>query len=201
MIIENVKSAPWSNIQNIWESIGYRTQVALVDSKNFYIPQTRQRGYMIAFDRFRAQKIGFDVETAAASWVDTMKELQQRASAPFLDMILADDDPRLEHEIATIVNARPRDYATDWEACRTRHETLRFQGKLGMRRPLTRWQTNGTCAFPDFAFHLWAKSQAERIWDSLDINLLRLVSDRQEDLNFKALVHPGRLHGLPASNF
>lgn len=44
VIIENVVSAPWSTLVSRFEAIGYSATCVLVDTKDYYLPQTRQRG-------------------------------------------------------------------------------------------------------------------------------------------------------------
>ena len=51
VIIENVRDAPWDRMIEEYERIGYVTAGVLIDAKNYYVPQTRQRGYLICFDQ------------------------------------------------------------------------------------------------------------------------------------------------------
>ncbi|KAL2115558.1 hypothetical protein VTJ04DRAFT_9813 [Mycothermus thermophilus] len=51
VILENVYSAPWDMYTDqIFPKIGYAACVSKLDSKDFYLPQTRQRGYLVAVD-------------------------------------------------------------------------------------------------------------------------------------------------------
>ena len=51
VILENVCSAPWEQMTMVWfPAIGYVAKSIKIDSKNFYLPQTRTRGYLLAID-------------------------------------------------------------------------------------------------------------------------------------------------------
>src|SRR3569833_2549262 len=51
LLMENVVGAPWSAMTNFWlRKLGFTAQHVIVDTKNFYIPQTRSRGYLVAVD-------------------------------------------------------------------------------------------------------------------------------------------------------
>jgi site-specific DNA-cytosine methylase len=53
VILENVKGAPWQQASEDWQSIGYAAMFMMVDTKDYYLPQTRERGYMICIDQER----------------------------------------------------------------------------------------------------------------------------------------------------
>jgi len=186
VILENVKSAPWEQIKKHWEDLDYYAAVVILDSKNYYIPQTRQRGYMIAFDKKHAREMDFDVEKAAQKWIDLMAVFQRRASSPYTEFILGDDDPKLEHaKHALLHTTKTNDKSQDWSACRHRYLTFRNEHNLGHLRPYTKWRNNGSCQFPDFGWLAWARMQRERIWDTLEIDHLRYVSERDYDMSYK----------------
>ena len=186
IILENVKGAPWQELRKFWAKVGYYTQVVQVDSKNYYIPHTRQRGYMIAVDKYRLVETGMLAEDVLEKWVRVMKKLQQRASAPYADFILADDDPHLQNEMRLLASAKrlPKD-SNEWSKCLIRHVGMRSRYKLGTSRPVTKWQNNGGCRFVDFGWQAWARIQRERIWDQLDICHLDYVATRNFDMGFK----------------
>ncbi|KAI0885480.1 uncharacterized protein GGS22DRAFT_199782 [Annulohypoxylon maeteangense] len=51
VILENVLGAPWTETQNVWfPFLGYTAFHGKLDTKDYYIPQTRNRGYLIALD-------------------------------------------------------------------------------------------------------------------------------------------------------
>ena len=54
VILENVSGAPWEKKVEIFEKeLGYYATWSRVDTKNFYIPQTRMRGYLFAVRKDR----------------------------------------------------------------------------------------------------------------------------------------------------
>lgn len=51
VIVENVLSAPWDkSVCPKFRRVGYSAEWIKMDTKTFYIPHTRQRGYMCAVD-------------------------------------------------------------------------------------------------------------------------------------------------------
>lgn len=51
VILENVCSAPWEQMTMVWfPAIDYVAKSIKVDTKNYYIPQNRTRGYLLAID-------------------------------------------------------------------------------------------------------------------------------------------------------
>jgi site-specific DNA-cytosine methylase/serine/threonine protein kinase len=184
VILENVKKAPWKKMKFFLENVGYACNHVLVDTKNFYLPQTRERGYLIGLDTMNMPE-GFKIEVALSEWSSLMWDFQRRANAPFSDFIYDDDDPELH---AAKVDADSIDTTSSsmrWDACRHRYARLRIEKLLGSKRPMTHWQDNGSCKFPDFGWMKWGKSQRERIWDTLDIQYLRHAGERDYDINYK----------------
>ena len=53
VLLENVCGAPWMDMAASFEEIGYDATWRKVDSKFYYIPHTRERGYLIAINRDR----------------------------------------------------------------------------------------------------------------------------------------------------
>lgn len=51
MILENVCGAPWGHIKDAFKEIDYHAYHIKVDTKNYYLPQTRERGYMLCIDQ------------------------------------------------------------------------------------------------------------------------------------------------------
>ena len=185
VILENVKGFPWEKQVQQFRSIDYAAQFLHVDTKNFYLPQTRQRGYLVAFDKCRLEG-EFDLDKALEQWVSYMFKYQKRANAPFTDFICDDDDPRLHEARSAFEATNSSSRATDWAACRQRHANYRIENQYGSLRPMTHWQNNGSCLFPDFGWIKWAKLQRERIWDTLDIRYLSQAAERNYDMNYKA---------------
>lgn len=180
VILENVLKFPWGQTEKLWQAANYATQVALLDSKDFYLPQTRQRGYMIGVLR----REGFDAEAAVKKWFNVLTELQRRASSPFTDFVFAEDDPQMEKYNRQAIVSVPNKNLP-WKRCRLEVISYRSCHGLGFRRPFTDWENNGSCHVPDFCSKLWFILQVERIWDTVDINHLRSICQRCYDISYK----------------
>ena len=175
IVLENVCSAPWTTIQEAWEheEAGYAAEFLKLDTKQYYIPHTRQRGYMLCVDRKKYKKAAEIVK----KWKDSMLELRRPASSPIEAFLLDEDDPRVHRAREELAGGligedrAPRD--VDWARCQGRHQDYRADLALGSKRPLTGWEDNGSCKMPDYAWADWGVKQVERIWDTLEISWLR----------------------------
>jgi site-specific DNA-cytosine methylase len=188
VLLENVYKAPWKDLRTEFENVGYTTFVSKVDTKDFYIPQTRMRGYMIGFNREFATTAGLDLANIATDWANFFEAYSRRASSPFTDFIYSEEDPWLDQIRRELIISqsleKPR-RKVDWLHCRHRYISFRAAYGLGFRKPVTMWENNGTCKFPDGSWLKWAKGQVERIWDTIDINHLRCVAQRDYDNRWK----------------
>ena len=188
VLLENVYKAPWKDLQLEFQGVGYATFVSKVDTKDFYIPQTRLRGYMIAFSREYAAIAGLDLVNIGMLWADVFETYSRRASSPFTDFIYSEEDPLLDQvrrEMTISQSLERSRRKVDWHHCRHRYISFRAAHGLGFRKPVTMWENNGTCKFPDSSWLKWAKGQVERIWDTIDINHLRCVAQRDYDNRWK----------------
>jgi site-specific DNA-cytosine methylase len=184
VILENVRNAPWAEIAKKWENIGYASMHVTADTKTYYLPQTRERGYMvcIAKERIAGELM---TENVTKSWSKIFQCFKRQASSPLNKFILDEDDIRLEQiqrgmASRTAGNTRA---VINWSKYQSRHQSYRLNADLGYKRPLTRYQDNGICKMPDFAWQEWSKVQPERIWDTLDMNYLRSLP--MFDMNYK----------------
>lgn len=187
-ILENVQSAPWTEIQailanemgeletsslkafsGIWKADdkGYAAALARLDTKDYYIPQTRQRGYMVAIDRRQHE----DADNAVKFWVKKMTALKQPASSS-AESFLSEDVARLGEFKSSALPKKPR-AVVDWDCCLARYQDYRSEKDLGSRRPLTQWVGGGSCTGPDHWDIDWARTLVERMWDTLDVSHLR----------------------------
>ncbi|KAF2688013.1 hypothetical protein K458DRAFT_294513 [Lentithecium fluviatile CBS 122367] len=160
VLIENVKHTRefWDGFKAKWAAIGYEYTWIFCDTKDYYIPQTRQRMYMIAIDQSQYAK---GVEKALGGWEDLMKKLQRRCSSPF-DAFLAVDTP--DHNRCASLASDP-----SWALCKLRYDLCRADLRLGIGRTVTRWSEDGTVRPPDWANHVWYHSQSQRVFDCIDI--------------------------------
>ncbi|KAF2421845.1 hypothetical protein EJ08DRAFT_682862, partial [Tothia fuscella] len=161
VILENVNGDEiWRGIQDEIEAIGYSMTVIDVDSKNFYLPHTRQRKYCLCLN-----KEDYSNTTALLTkWGQHMCEYRRRASAPVSDFLLSSSDPRNLALLAREdLNARdPFDTNDTWEKCRGRHFVRRREKCLGPRRPVT-------AHLPEHGYQKWLKGRVPRELDVIDI--------------------------------
>ncbi|KAJ5815684.1 hypothetical protein N7474_007461 [Penicillium riverlandense] len=194
VIQENVRSAPWAEIARKWESIDYFATWAAVDTKAYYIPQTRERGYMVCIDKVRLRNIEVQNDTTddavrylhlGARWKELLSKFTRPASSPAGMFLLDEDDRRLERiekDMSTRLNATAARAEVAWE----RYKRHRNDYDVGNQRPITRSQPGSfVCHPPDFYWYTYINSQAERVWDTLDINFLRKIVTGDYDMNFK----------------
>ncbi|KGO52427.1 Zinc finger, RING-type [Penicillium expansum] len=191
VVQENVRNAPWDQMKGKWEELGYMSVCVNVDTKNYYIPQTRERGYMVVIDKRRLEAAGLLGGSMDQSGIDTVtqrvRELARRfkrpASAPVGLFLLSDDDRRLELiEMRARLESRSE---TSWDQYQIRHERHRGELELGIERPITRSLPGiNDLKAPDFYWHRFWKTQPERVWETVDMNFLKkMVQDY--DMNFK----------------
>ncbi|KAF8680902.1 C-5 cytosine-specific DNA methylase [Rhizoctonia solani] len=190
VILENVCSAPWKEIVLKLESIDYAAQPARFDTKQYYIPHTRTRGYCVAFDSRAAKKCGLTGSRLSEDWLERVKNMARPASCPLDTFLLEGDDPRIWTARAKLVQdagVDRRAAKTDWGRCESRHQKERFNKELGSKRPMTGWDESGFCQPPDYAWGDWWKAQVERVWDLSDI-LYLTFAQRGIDPLFKSMV-------------
>ncbi|KAJ3759789.1 hypothetical protein EV360DRAFT_41171 [Lentinula raphanica] len=170
VILENVCSAPWDRVKEKFEKHNYSALHIRVDTKQYYIPHTRTRVYLIAVDQKNSP-----IPQKWKSWVE---KLRRPASSTLDSFLLPIDDPRIhqsrQKQAQESQNSLDRRTGrTDWSRCESRHQRARLEEALGLKRPLTSWDEGGFCKMLSFAWTDWAVVQVERVWDLLDISLLR----------------------------
>ena len=190
LILENVFGAPWDEMFRLYEAEDYDVGGVLVDTKSYYLPQTRQRGYMFCLDRRVFGPAGLK---GVRKWETIMEKLRRPASSPASDFLLANDDPlvlrsRNLRARQALLNDSTRE--VDWSRCAIRHVQYRREKAIGNSRPYTSWQESGSVVVPDYADKDWHARQVERIWDMQDCSFLRkaLPSCGNYDPQFKTRV-------------
>lgn len=197
VILENVVGAPWQLIRAIWRNdleflrseegdrdwdsfwakgdLAYASEVTIVDTKDYFLPQTRQRGYMACFDRSQFE----DADAVARQWKDMILRVERPATSPMEAFLFAEDDPRL-HQMRDSMNqiAKRKTKAHNpqsWDLCKGRYESYRLHLNLGHMRPFTNWAAGGKKSGPDHWWRESTSSHGERVHESLEINSLRSV--------------------------
>ncbi|KAF2108709.1 hypothetical protein BDV96DRAFT_504071 [Lophiotrema nucula] len=163
VLIENVMNtnAFWNTFEAKWNRIGYTSEWLICDTKDYYLPQTRNRMYMIAINK---DLHGPGAEDSVKAWKEVMVKLRRPCSSPF-SAFLSEDTTQSSH-IA-------RASEVNWDLCKLRYDRIRSEERLGNKRPLTQWAENGTVHPPDVANHQWYRSQTSRVWDAIDIAYLQ----------------------------
>ncbi|KIY70594.1 hypothetical protein CYLTODRAFT_488004 [Cylindrobasidium torrendii FP15055 ss-10] len=175
VILENVCGAPWDYMAGLFEKEKYRAKHVRMDTKHYYIPHTRQRKYLIA--------IRTKDSSLPEKWAEIVEKTLRRPASSSLDaFMLPTDDPRVHHSREKLIHSTALALSksrekVDWSRCESRHQRARLGENLGLRRPFTHWEEGGTCKVVDYAWQDWAVGQVERVWDLMDISMLRAVKD------------------------
>ncbi|RHZ71269.1 hypothetical protein CDV55_103969 [Aspergillus turcosus] len=186
VVLENVKTAPWEKIAEHWNEINYVAVHNSVDTKAYYLPQTRERGYMLCIDRNLLGKHGLSDQTVM-DWPNVFDDFKRPASSPAGMFLLDADDPRLEQiekDMSFRVTSTAVRATIDWTKYQARHQNYRLTRELGFDRPISKSQDSGACQMLDFAWQTWFRYLPERIWDTIDVNFLRKLIEGY-DMNFK----------------
>ncbi|KAI0853261.1 hypothetical protein F5Y00DRAFT_271691 [Daldinia vernicosa] len=190
VILENVMGAPWKSTADIWfPFVGYKAVFVKVDTKNYYIPQTRTRGYLVAIDKnvFKG-KVADDIVNR---WSVLMtKDLVRRASTPVNSWLLPSAHPLTERarQDDSEKALAPPSKTADWERSKARHLRIREKEELGESRPLTNWSLAQPGQLYDRMDRLVTLTQPKRVLDCIDINHLRALK-KGYDSRFKNRIH------------
>ncbi len=205
VILENVVGAPWLDgdikvktgrkntergLDFLMGEVDYATKFVLLDTKDYYIPHTRQRGYMICVDKrlfskkyFAALDSPIRLKRNLDKWETFVIGAKQPANVPASVMLLRSDDPLLDGPVGGSMIV-PNRKIPDWKKCRIGHDDYRVHLGLGTGRPLTSWVNGGSCVVPDF----WKrpmKGFSERVLDTIDIAHLRNLTRGFDDRYYK----------------
>jgi site-specific DNA-cytosine methylase len=140
VILENVKNtSAWCKLQAAFQKIGYLCVWTICDSKDYYLPQTRQRGYMIClnkagFKRANLDSSAFQNNKFDSQWKALVKSFQHRASASVSDFLLTQN--QLESLSIHPEKGGGSRAALSWENARGRHASVRQQYQLGAKSPM-----------------------------------------------------------------
>ena len=166
VVLENICTCPWDKVCNYFKEKGYSAAWCRFDTKNYYIPHTRTRGYAFALDEKNS--------SIPKEWKDLVVSLARPSSSPLEAFLLPVDDPRIHQSRQNLAKESDRRAGrVDWGKCESRHQRVRLEEELGFKRPFTQWKEDGTCLLPDFAWSDWAVGQVDRVLDLLDISLLK----------------------------
>lgn len=144
VILENVCSAPWEKVKEYFESQSYSAEFMRLDTKQYYIPHTRTRVYLLAVDKRSSQ--------LPAGWKNWVTKLRRPASSTLDAFLLPSDDSRIHQAREKLVQdsgvSESRSGRIDWTRCESRHARARLEESLGPKRPLTNWEEGELFALP-----------------------------------------------------
>jgi site-specific DNA-cytosine methylase len=180
VILENISNAPWPHIGFAFEKVGYHFRNVKVDTKDFYLPQTRERGYAICIEMTLAE----DGRQMLDEWAAIFLSFQRRASSPFTDFIDPDDEVIERRKLERLAVPEPRS-SPNWSLYKIRHADVRRGTTFGNGRPITHWEEGGKCSPATWMDRPWFFSQVERVWDTIDVNHLRTLMTSGYDNSFK----------------
>lgn len=197
IILENVSGAPWliekwpktkkgdpHGFDDEFRKIGYKPQFVKLDTKDYYIPQTRKRGYMIAVNtQDQSDEERVRIDKLLGTWETLItQELRRPASTPVQMWLLPSDDPRLVHSRTPWVDDLEKSRKPPrWDACQVNYASYRQNLGFGDNRPLTSWGTDGFFVLPDFFQQKHSFGLTERVLDTIDISHIRAVNRGYDD--------------------
>ncbi|KAJ2998058.1 hypothetical protein NUW58_g439 [Xylaria curta] len=178
VVFENVTGAPWGIMSGLFlRAAGYEAIHTLVDTKEYYIPQTRTRGYVVAID---CHVFGNSARQILDEWKILMNSLKRAPSAPVRDWLLSPHDPltvraRQDESEKAVSHGLNTGRDSQWDRSRMRHTRVRRLFNLGDGRPLTAWGLGGIERPYDRIDKLVIKGQNNRSQDFIDIISLRCL--------------------------
>jgi site-specific DNA-cytosine methylase/SNF2 family DNA or RNA helicase len=180
VLLENVYTAHWNKMLEHYENIGYESVGVRLDSKDYYLPQTRQRGYMACFNQ---EKMGSAKASPGVEWTSLMEKFRRAASAPASSFLQQSNE-------AQVMLDEPTTREVDWEKCAVRQMVYRQTMKLGNARPITHWQESNTMLPPEHSSRAWFKRQVQRVLDTIDCAHIRnaLAQNGAFDSHFKTRI-------------
>ncbi|KAJ5628696.1 hypothetical protein N7490_010924 [Penicillium lividum] len=180
VICENVIAAPWGKFENAWSGIGYSAKHATLDSKHHYMPQTRQRGYLVAVDEGRLNTPATDRLAIPLDALNLIPKFRRPCSSPTSSFLLGADDRKLEQiekDLSNRLEASSSRAEVAWDSYKMRHQKCRDELPASDQRPISRSNPGGkSCQGPDYFWCPWFKLQVERVMETLDIKFLTSLS-------------------------
>lgn len=168
-----------------FEDVGYASHHIVVDTKDYYVPHTRMRVYLVAIHKDSLADPD-DLETLFKTWEKVVKAMERPASVPAEMFLLKSDDPKLKH---CQFDESDRSKPTKWDKCKAGHYDYRDALGLGLKRPVTNWVPGGGRLLPDH-HKLTFKGLTERVLDSIDIAHLRNIKRGFDDIFWKYVQKP-----------
>lgn len=190
VIFENVEGAPWEDTTKYFlPGIGYSAGVLPCDTKDYYLPQTRRRKYLVAFDNDILGKE--KTSLMAKSAMKFLDLLKRRASVDVEKFLYNNMDKAAQldlqqMEFETIARSTKD---SSWAFSHQRHQNSRRIENLGQTRPFSGLQATGDTLVYDRTNKMIFNRMPDRIKDITDIHLLRgLLAEVPFDVRFKVKI-------------
>lgn len=192
VIVENVKNAPWDKFTNFFfNKCGYAAKYITLDSSNYGVPQTRQRGWLLAVDY---QIFDENSTKILESWAKTMRQLEHPNRVSIESFLLSPEDPRIirARGEAQAKGAASNGSQTNWARSKTRHEFMRRAQII----PEGASSLNLVEQVGSYVVYMkphqrsdraWLLSEPTRVLDMIDI-VFHMGLNKNCDITFKALV-------------
>lgn len=187
-VMGNGANNPWPEMQRRLEAEGYAARFASFDSKEYYIPQTRTRRYMVAINVGKGAPMVGDKKLTRAKanqvlddWAEMVSALKRPYTATLDHFLYPDDDPivaKARRQLESQKNERRHE--VDWTRSLMRNNKAREDGNLGDQRPLTRWDDADNIHPSDDADWRWWATQPNRVKDVAEVCFLRCVAQGQD---------------------
>ena len=173
VILENVNSAPWDNIANDYFPMAqYCAMHVSVDSRDYGVPQTRQRGYCVAADWTYYGDRAADI---VKEWAKIVKGIAPNSQIPLENLLLRPNDRAVREMEIPIERGTCREPSAKATMCKMRHKDARETHALPDLNPVTGIDERGTCKPDDRIFGRWIQKQGGRVCDLLDIAWMRTM--------------------------
>ncbi|KAJ2894510.1 hypothetical protein MKZ38_007460 [Zalerion maritima] len=189
VVLENVQGCPWEYVGRCFGQAGYAWSSGLFDTKDYFIPQTRSRGYLVAVDGRQGNRAGLSDEMAFAAvsgWGSRMERLRHCPNFNVVDFLLLPTDPILHYARMEIESRAKECKEANWAKSKARHDVLRHQEGLDNRRPLTRWMDGGIRNIRASMWKIYFSKQVRRVVDLVEIIQMTGEKTRNTDFRFKA---------------
>ncbi|KAG8161719.1 hypothetical protein KVR01_008706 [Diaporthe batatas] len=195
VVCENVDSAPWQKLvdNGIFQLMGYSATVLRLDTKQFYMPQTRVRKYLILFSHRAFTLAG--AQALSNMFRGILPQLEHTHSNSVLDFLF----PINSHELQKARNEvesdaqGSRERETDWSISKDRHAAYRRKHILPRIHLWMQWDLSGHANTPVTMWKPWASRMPLRILDVMECFYLhglygRSIRRGPYDIRYKAQV-------------
>ncbi|KUJ09785.1 uncharacterized protein LY89DRAFT_788039 [Mollisia scopiformis] len=164
VVMENVLLAPWKKIREYVEAnTQYLCTHTHLDTKKYYLPQTRNRRYMICALRTSDLESDDACRGKLKDWTNSLKEISNNSPNPaasFEEMLQSAHNTKYE-------DSKQGNWAS------SKYLAAAWRETLGTERPFTNWSLSGKKRLPDYFRP--SRGITERTLDLLDCVFLEQV--------------------------